>query len=76
MNGMTLLFAPHATSRNRSGDPRPSLAERYRDESDYEAKIRAACVDLVTGGYLLAQDTQRVVDAALTRYRAATAGAA
>ncbi|MEZ5855127.1 MAG: alpha/beta hydrolase domain-containing protein [Hyphomicrobiaceae bacterium] len=71
MNGLSLLFAADAVSRQRAGDPRLSLAERYRDEADYEAKIRAACADLVSQGYLLAEDTQRAVDAALERYRAA-----
>lgn len=74
MNGLTLFFAPDAATRRRTGDPRPSIAERYASEADYAAKVRAAAVALVRQRYLLEEDTEMVVAAALERYRAAAAG--
>jgi hypothetical protein len=71
MNGLTLFFAPDETTRAAKGDPRRSLAERYRDEEDYEAKVRAEALRLAADRYLLAEDVEGVVEAALARYRAA-----
>lgn len=73
MNGLTLWFARDAASRTARNDPRPSLAERYQDETDYARKVRAAAQDLVAERYLLEEDVERVVDAARVRYRAAMA---
>jgi hypothetical protein len=71
MNGLTLWFAPDEARRVASGDPRRSLAERYRDEADYGAKVRAAALELAAERYLLKEDVERVVEAAIARYRAA-----
>ena len=76
MNGLTLWLAPDRAAREQSGDPRPSLAERYRDEADYAAQVRAAALELVGARYLLAEDVARVVEAAVARYRAAASGRA
>jgi len=73
MNGLTLWFAPDEATRVARGDPRRSLAERYRDEADYGAKVRAAAVRLAAERYLLEEDVDRVVEAAVVRYRAAIA---
>ena len=73
MNGLTLWFAPNEATRAANGDPRRSLAERYRDESDYGAKVRAAALQLAAERYLLEEDVERVVSAAIARYRAAIA---
>ncbi|HEX4892743.1 MAG TPA: alpha/beta hydrolase domain-containing protein [Hyphomicrobiaceae bacterium] len=73
MNGLTIWFARDAAARVARGDPRPSLAERYRDEADYARKVLAAARDLVAGRYLLEQDVEPVVEAALARYRKAMA---
>jgi alpha/beta hydrolase family protein len=71
MNGLTLWFAPDEATRAARGDPRRSLAERYRDEADYGAKARAAALQLAADRYLLDEDVDRVVESALARYRAA-----
>jgi hypothetical protein len=71
MNGLTLWFAPDEARRRASGDPRRSLAERYRNEADYGAKVRAAALELVAERYLLEEDVEQVVEAAVVRYRAA-----
>ena len=71
MNGLTLWFAPDQATRVARGDPRRSLAERYRDEADYGAKVRAVALRLVAERYLLEEDVKRVVEAAIARYRVA-----
>lgn len=73
MNGLSLWFARDAATRIRRGDPRPSLSERYRDEADYARKVLAAARSLVADRYLLEEDVERVVEAALVRYRRAMA---
>jgi len=71
MNGLTLWFAPDEATRAARGDPRRSLAERYRDEVDYGTKVRAAARQLAAERYLLEEDVEQVVEAAVARYRAA-----
>jgi hypothetical protein len=71
MNGLTLFFATDARARDGSGDPRLSIAERYANEADYALKVRHAALALVAERYLLEQDVERAVGAALERYRVA-----
>ena len=71
MNGLTLWFAPDQATRVARCDPRRSVAERYRDEADYSAKVRAVALQLVAERYLLEEDVQHVVEAAVARYRVA-----
>jgi hypothetical protein len=71
MNGLTFWFAPDEAMRAARGDRRRSLAERYRDEADYSAKVRAAARQLAAERYLLEEDVEQVVEAAVARYRAA-----
>jgi Alpha/beta hydrolase domain len=71
MNGLTFWFAPDEATRAERGDPRRSLAERYRDEADYSTKVRAAARQLAAERYLLEEDVEQVVEAAVARYRAA-----
>jgi hypothetical protein len=68
MIGTTVPFAPGAKTRRRRDDPRPSMAERYRDRDDYAARARAVAQQLVADGYLLADDLDLVVQNALDRY--------
>ena len=74
MNGLTWLFAANEDERARVGDPRPSIAQRYANAADYEARVRAVTQKLVGERYLLAEDTQVVVAAAMRRYAVAAAG--
>jgi Alpha/beta hydrolase domain len=71
MNGFTFWFAPDEAMRAARGDPRRALAERYRDEADYSAKVRAAARQLAAERYLLEEDVEQVVEAAVARYRTA-----
>ncbi|MGE3913973.1 MAG: alpha/beta hydrolase domain-containing protein, partial [Chloroflexota bacterium] len=61
MQGSTLPFPSTRAERERTGDPRPSIEERYRDRDDYLAQVRAAAERLVEQRYLLAEDLESVV---------------
>jgi hypothetical protein len=61
LDGMALPFAKTAEERAASRDPRPSMAERYRDGADYLAKLRAAARELVRRGYYLEEDVEKTV---------------
>jgi hypothetical protein len=54
--GATLPFAKTRAEREKAGDPRPSIAERYRSREDYLGRVREAAKRLVAAGYLLDED--------------------
>ena len=68
MMGTTLPFAPTASEREASGDPRPSIGERYRDRDDYLAQARAAAQALAAERYILDEDVDFAVELAARRY--------
>jgi hypothetical protein len=68
MMGTTLPLATTPGERRERGDPRPSLAERYRDREDYITRARAAACALADAGYILAEDIDLAVDLAAERY--------
>ncbi len=63
-DGIYLPFARTRADRDRTGDPRPSLEERYAGRDDYVAKVTAAADALVAARLLLAEDRDRYVAAA------------
>lgn len=63
-DGSYLAFAPDKAAREASGDPRPSIAERYTDRAAYVAKVRAAAAALVEDRLLLQEDAERYVERA------------
>ena len=64
LNGSFIPFAVTRADRERSGDPRPSLQERYHDHAGYVAAVRAAAARLQAQGFLLPQDAQAAIAAA------------
>ena len=54
--GSYLPFPRTRAERQRTGDPRQSIEERYRYRDEYVGKFAAAALDLVARGYLLAED--------------------
>ena len=64
MMGSTLPFARTAAERQASGDPRPSLAERYGDRDGYLARVRSDAQAMVADRHLLAEDVGAVVERA------------
>jgi hypothetical protein len=66
--GSTIPFPATPEDRERTGDPRRSIAERYPSTSDYLEQVRQAALHLIDQGYLLAEDLELVVGQASRRY--------
>jgi hypothetical protein len=66
--GATIPFPATRAEREARGDPRPSIAERYPDKTDYLARVRRAAHTLVDEGHLLAEDLELVIVQASDRY--------
>ena len=64
LQGSFIPFAPDRAAREASGDPRPSLAERYPDQATYVSAFRAAADRLVAQRFLLPDDARALVAAA------------
>ena len=62
--GSFIPFAESAADRQASGDPRPSLAERYSSHQAYVAGVAAAAGHLVKDRFLLPADAKRIVERA------------
>ena len=62
--GSYIPFARTKAERLTSGDPRPSLEERYGTHEQYVALVRAAAERLVRGRYLLQDDADRLISEA------------
>jgi hypothetical protein len=79
MQGSTFPFPATRAERERTGDPRPSIEERYPSREAYLAQVRIAAEALVAQRYLLAEDVDVALRLAAERYdafAAAPAGAA
>ena len=74
MPGSRLNFARTAEERAATGDPRPSIAERYRDRDDYRSRIAAATDGLIAARFILARDREFAIESAMRGYDAAMAG--
>ncbi|MFN0147517.1 MAG: alpha/beta hydrolase domain-containing protein [Dehalococcoidia bacterium] len=72
--GSTFPFASNPAERQATGDPRPSIAERYAGRQDYEARVAATAKALVASRHLLAEDIDTTVKAALAKHDAFVAG--
>ena len=62
--GGFIPFAKTKAERLASGDPRPSLEERYRDHAGYVAAVRAAVDRLSHQRFLLPEDAARIIQQA------------
>lgn len=56
MVGSFLPFPKTAAEREASGDPRPSVEERYGSRTDYLGRFTEAALELIEAGYLLGED--------------------
>ena len=68
MQGSFIPLLRTRADRERAGDPRQSVAERYRGRDEYLTLIARAAEDLVRQRYLLKEDVPRVVEQAGTRW--------
>ena len=62
--GDIIPFAKTRAERMASGDPRPSLAERYTDHAGYVAAVRKAAANAVAQNFLLQKDADALIAAA------------
>jgi Alpha/beta hydrolase domain len=60
--GSFLPFARTASDRKVSGDPRPSIAERYVSREEYMGKFAEAAMNLVRDRFLLREDLPAVLE--------------
>jgi Alpha/beta hydrolase domain len=70
MAGSFIPFARTKAEREKSGDPRLSIEERYASRSEYLNKVGSAAADLARQHYLLETDIPGVKDAAGARWDA------
>ena len=59
--GSYIPFAKSKAEREKLGDPRLSIEERYESLDDYVAKLKARCASMVRQGYLLEEDVPEIV---------------
>ena len=70
--GSTFPFALTKAERTASGDPRPSIEERYKGQADFLAKTEAAARDLVKQRFIVERDIPHVMELAKERWAALT----
>lgn len=66
--GSTIPFAATQEERISSGDPRPSIEERYASRYQYVELVKQAADQLVAEKYLLDEDVETVVNQATQHY--------
>ena len=71
MTGTTAFFAATRSERERTGDPRPAIEERYKGRDDYLNRVRVVAEQLAGDRYALEQDVDLMVENAAERYDAA-----
>jgi hypothetical protein len=62
--GSFIPFAKTKSQRKKTGDSRLSLAERYKDQTDYVQQVSRAARTLVEQRYLLSEDAERMINEA------------
>ena len=70
-DGSCLPLQLDKAAREAAGDPRPSIAERYRSGADYVARVQAVVTQLMADRLLLAEDAERYLDRARKEPRVA-----
>ena len=68
MRGSTLVFARTRTDREKNGDPRPSIAERYASRAAYLDAVRVAAQKLIGARHVLAEDMDAILARAQLRW--------
>ena len=61
LNGQYIPFAKTKEEREKTGDPRLSIEERYKDQADYVERISHAARALVEERFLLQEDAERLI---------------
>ncbi|HUA83556.1 MAG TPA: alpha/beta hydrolase domain-containing protein [Bryobacteraceae bacterium] len=68
MIGSFIPFARSKAERERIGDPRPSIEERYKSKEAYLAQVEAATKPLIAQHLILARDAERIKEKASARW--------
>ncbi|WP_051630469.1 alpha/beta hydrolase domain-containing protein [Afifella pfennigii] len=68
-SGGTIPFPQTRGERQMSGDPRPSIAERYGDADTFRQAVLGAAQRLQAEGFLLEEDVERIAREAANWYR-------
>jgi hypothetical protein len=66
--GSTIPFPATREDREATGDPRPSIEERYASRDDFLEQVGQAAQALVDARYMLAEDIATVTEQASQRY--------
>ena len=66
--GWTLPLPVTKEERERTGDPRASIEERYASREDYLEQVSRAAMELADEGYMLEEDVEEVVELAGRKY--------
>jgi hypothetical protein len=61
LNGQYIPFAKTKEEREKTGDPRLSIEERYKDQADYVQRISHVARALVEERFLLQEDAERLI---------------
>ena len=70
-DGSCLAFPTDKAAREASGDPRLSIAERYKDGADYLGKVQAVVATLLADRLILPEDAETYVERARREPRVA-----
>jgi Alpha/beta hydrolase domain len=70
-DGSCLPLSIDRAARQTTGDPRPSIAERYKSAADYVAKVQEVVSALIKDRLLLAEDAERYIERARNEPRVA-----
>jgi hypothetical protein len=67
LDGMFIPFAKTQAERQKTGDPRLSLEERYPTPTEYLSRLTEAAKKLQAEGFLLDEDVTRIIERASAR---------
>ncbi len=62
--GSYIPFSRSKEEREKGGDPRLSIEERYKDHADYIQKISRQARAMVEERFLLPEDAERIIEEA------------
>jgi hypothetical protein len=68
MVGSYIPFTRTRDERVRTGDPRPSMEELYKDRQEYVARLSAVARRLAADGYVLERDVTAIVEQAAAQW--------
>jgi hypothetical protein len=60
--GSWIPLAKTAEERKKSGDPRPSIAERYASQAEYMSKFEQAAKKMIEQRFLLQEDLPAILE--------------